>query len=78
MSSQHPLRYHVYDDLNSLRARTKWKEDALHFVAHLLDGAHIVLYRRNKPTVRLWVKGAEEKMSLCDTLRLMCKREREG
>jgi hypothetical protein len=64
-----PLPFHVFDELNTLRARTSSAENALHVVALFGDGAHIVLYPQNKPTVRLWTKGKEASMSLaaaCD------------
>lgn len=64
MSRILPLPFHVFDHLNTLRARTSCAETALHVVALFDDGAAIVAYPRGMRAVTLWRKGTEPTCSL--------------
>lgn len=74
MSRILPLPFHVFDELNTLRARVSSVEFALDVVALLPDGAHVVTYHRNGPTRTLWTKGRETVRTVADACAIMRQR----
>jgi len=74
MSRLLPLPFHVFDHLNTLRARTESAENALHVVALFDDGAHVRAYPQGMPAVTLWTKGAEPVCSLAQAIATVVRR----
>lgn len=74
MSRLLSLPFHVFDHLNTLRARTSSAENAIHVVALFEDGAHVVAYPRGIRAVTLWTKGTESTCSLAQAIATVTRR----
>lgn len=59
MSSHPPLIYHVFDELNTLRARFYFAGDAAAFVNTLPNGSTVMSFHRDGASRTLWTEGKE-------------------
>jgi hypothetical protein len=59
MSKILALPFHVFDELNTLRARVHYPKDAAAMAFYLGNGAHVMTYHRSGATRLLWLQGKE-------------------